>query len=159
MNGTSKRAAAGLAIGLGLAVIAGVVGLDAARMQVPPTYAKVGPQVFPLAIALGLALCGARLAWEAFKGQGPAPDAEAGATDWWSAGIAAVVLLAQVYLIKPLGFVVCAALVFFAIAYAFGSRRFLRDAAIGLGLALAAYGAFTYGLGLSLPPGPFKGLV
>jgi putative tricarboxylic transport membrane protein len=64
-----------------------------------------------------------------------------------------------VYLIKPLGFVICASLVFAAIAYAFGSRSLLRDSVIGVLLALVAYGAFTYGLGLSLPPGPFKGLI
>jgi putative tricarboxylic transport membrane protein len=61
-------------------------------------------------------------------------------------------------LLKTLGFVPAAAILFLSVAFTFGSRRYLRDAAIGIGLAAAAYFAFTRLLGLQLPGGLLAGL-
>ena len=158
MGGGKTIGWAGVAAGLGLIAVAALVGFDAARMQVPPSYAKVGPQIFPYAIALGLAICGLKLGYDAWRGAWLDSE-EIEPAGWKAMAIPAVALLAQVYLFKPLGFVICASVVFLAVAYAFGSRRILRDGLIGVAVALAAYAAFTYGLGLSLPPGIFKGLV
>jgi putative tricarboxylic transport membrane protein len=46
---------------------------------------------------------------------------------------------------------------FVLVAAAFGSRRHLRDAVIGLALATLAYVTFVYGLGLNLPAGVLAG--
>jgi putative tricarboxylic transport membrane protein len=59
----------------------------------------------------------------------------------------------------PAGFVVASAALFFMVAYAFGSRRYLRDGISAVVLALVVYVGFTRGLGLTLPPGILEGIL
>jgi putative tricarboxylic transport membrane protein len=51
------------------------------------------------------------------------------------------------------GFIPTAALLFLCVAVAFGSRRYLRDLAIGIVLAVVVYIGFVKALNLPLPPG------
>jgi putative tricarboxylic transport membrane protein len=157
MNSKQTIAGAGLAIGLGLIAIASVIGFDTMQMQVPPNYARVGPQIFPYIIAIGLALTGAHIAWKSYRGGDEVID-EVDPTDWKSVGIIVVGLIAHMNLLKPLGFVPAGLILFMSVAFAFGSRRYGRDAIVGFLLVLFAYAGFTYGLGLQLPPGILKGL-
>ena len=157
---TTKQtiAGAGLAIGLGLIAIASVIGFDTMQMQVPPSYARVGPQIFPYIIAIGLAITGAHIAWKSYRGGDEVID-EVEPTDWKSVGIIVVGLIAHMNLLKHLGFVPAGLILFMSVAFAFGSRRYGRDAIVGFLLVLFAYLGFTYGLGLQLPPGMLKGLL
>jgi putative tricarboxylic transport membrane protein len=151
---------AGLAIGLGLIAIASVIGFDTMQMQVPPSYARVGPQIFPYIIAIGLAITGAHIAWKSYRGEDDIADSDdAEPTDWKSVGIIVAGLIAHMNLLKPLGFVPAGLILFLSVAFAFGSRRYGRDAFVGLLLVLFAYVGFTYGLGLQLPQGILKGLL
>ncbi len=156
MTTKQTKAGAGLAIGLGLIAIASVIGFDTMQMQVPPTYARVGPQIFPYIIAIGLALTGAFIAWTSYRGGDEVID-EVEPTDWKGVGIIVVGLIAHMNLLKPLGFVPAGLILFLSVAFAFGSRRYGRDAIVGFLLVLFAYLGFTYGLGLQLPPGILKG--
>jgi putative tricarboxylic transport membrane protein len=61
--------------------------------------------------------------------------------------------------LKPLGFVPAGLILFCCVAFAFGSRKYLRDAVVGVLLALVAYVGFKYGLGLQLPPGILEGIL
>jgi putative tricarboxylic transport membrane protein len=157
---TTKQtiAGAGLAIGLGLIAIASVIGFDTMQMRVPPTYARVGPQIFPYIIAIGLALTGAHIAWKSYRGGDEVID-QVEPTDWKSVGIIVLGLIAHMNLLRPLGFVPAGFILFMSVAFAFGSRRYGRDAIVGFLLVLFAYVGFTYGLGLQLPPGILKGLL
>jgi putative tricarboxylic transport membrane protein len=65
-------------------------------------------------------------------------------------------ILAEALLLERIGFVLAAGLLFALTARGFGSTAPLRDAAIGLALALIAHLGFTYGLGLTLPAGPLE---
>lgn len=73
------------------------------------------------------------------------------------AGLATLVfaLAVNVVLFSAAGFVVASATLFIIAARAFGSRRVLRDTLVGVGLALVIFIAFTRGLGVALPAGPF----
>ena len=157
---TTKQtiAGAGLAIGLGLIAIASVIGFDTMQMQVPPSYARVGPQIFPYIIAIGLAITGAHIAWKSYRGGDEVID-EVEPTDWKSVGIIVAGLIAHMNLLKPLGFVPAGLILYMSVAFAFGSRRYGRDTIVGFLLVLFAYLGFTYGLGLQLPPGILKGLL
>ena len=64
-------------------------------------------------------------------------------------------LVAFVALLNLAGFVAAGTVLFAGTASAFGSRRWLRDALLGITLCATVYVAFTYGLGVSLPPGLF----
>jgi putative tricarboxylic transport membrane protein len=160
MNTKQTISGAGLAIGLGLIAIASVIGFETMQMQVPPSYARVGPQIFPYIIAIGMAITGAHIAWKSYRGEDEVAEIEdTGPTDWKSVAIIAAGLIAHMNLLKPLGFVPAGLILFWSVAFAFGSRRYGRDIIVGLLLALFAYVGFTYGLGLQLPPGILKGLL
>ena len=152
-----KISGAGLVIGLGFMALAGLVAFDAASLQVPPSYARVGPQVFPYLIASGMALVGLRLVWEAVRE--PVRVHVPPVTDWKAVAMISVALAAQYFILKPLGFVFSALILFLTIAHAFGSRQYVRDLVVGLVLALSAYVGFRYGLGIGLPQGILKGLL
>jgi putative tricarboxylic transport membrane protein len=64
-------------------------------------------------------------------------------------------LVSFVALLNLAGFVVAGTLLFACTASAFGSRRWLRDALLGITLCATVYVTFTYGLGVSLPAGLF----
>jgi putative tricarboxylic transport membrane protein len=161
MNTKQTISGAGLVIGLGLIAIASVIGFETMQMQVPPSYARVGPQIFPYIIAIGMAITGAHIAWKSYRGEDDVATEtdDAGPTDWKSIAIIMAGLIAHMNLLKPLGFVPAGLILFWSVAFAFGSRRYGRDIIVGLLLALFAYVGFTYGLGLQLPPGLLKGLL
>ena len=160
MNTKQTISGAVLAIGLGLIALASVIGFETMQMQVPPSYARVGPQIFPYIIAIGMAITGAHIAWKSYHGGDElAEESEAGPTDWKSVAIIAAGLIAHMNLLKPLGFVPAGLILFWSVAFAFGSRRYGRDVLVGLFLVLFSYVGFTHGLGLQLPQGLLKGLL
>lgn len=148
---------AGLLIGLGLITIAAVIAIDASGMRVPPVHAKVGPRFFPLLVSSGLALAGAAIVWQSWR-KTFEPD-EIAATDWFAVAVIAAGLILHMNLMRPLGFVPAALVLFMSVTFAFGSRRFLRDGLVGLILVLLAYLGFTRLLGLQLPPGLLQGII
>jgi putative tricarboxylic transport membrane protein len=153
---TRNWSLAGLLIGLGLLVVAVVIGYDAAQMRVPPIHAKVGPRVFPVIVSIGLAICGLALVWQS-RSKTSFPDAE-GDTDWMAIAVIAAGLIVHMNILKPLGFVPAGVLLFMSVAFAFGSRKFARDGIIALIVVLITYVSFTRLLGLQLPPGILMGI-
>lgn len=150
---------AGYAVGLGLIVLAAIIAIDAARMRVPPAYSAYGPQIFPYISAAALAACALFFLWQTATGR---PDAVAADTDrpeWIGIVAISAGLLAQVVLIERIGFVLSTALLFFAVAWGFRSRRPLRDALVALVLSLVTYLVFTRLLDLQLPPGILQGFL
>ena len=112
------------------------------------------------------------------------PGTSGHATDWKSLVLIGLGLAVQICLLDPTdapfgigalfaalsapiaqavtaisGFVPTETIVFVCVAAAFGSRRHLRDALIGLVLALVAYVGFVHGLRLPLPPGILQGVL
>ena len=160
MDGNAPRSGAGLAIGFGLVGLGLIVFLDSIGMQVPPTYARVGPQVFPYFIGFALTAVGVYFIWNA-----SAPGArrevvpEGFDTDWRALAIIGVGLLIHLNILKPLGFVISGVFLFLCVTFAFGSRNFLRDGIVAIILVLVSYLGFTHGLGLQLPGGILAGLL
>jgi putative tricarboxylic transport membrane protein len=152
----TPKPAAGYLVGGGLCILAAIMAFEVATMDVPKVHAKVGPQIFPLATALALGLSGLGLVRSA--AQSNFPEGE-GSTQWLPVFLASLGILVMALLIKPLGFVLSAALLFMLVTKAFGSTNLLRDAAVGLALSLLTYIGFTKGLGLQLPPGVLAGLI
>ena len=153
-----NRSGAGLVVGLGFLVLSAVVAYDTAVMRVPPTYAKVGPQVFPYLTALALAVLGAFFIFQARARKKEALHPDTTATDWAALAAISAGLLLQALVIEYLGFILSAALLFVLVAWGFGSRKIARDGAIAIILTVLVYVGFTRFLNLQLPPGIFKGL-
>ena len=116
-----------------------------------PTNAVVGPALFPYLIAAGLVIVGASLLREAFAGH----IAHEGGfeLDWIAVVLVSAGLVIQMFLLETLGWIPATTLLFIAVARAFGSRRLVIDAALGVALTAASFVMFNYGLGLNLPGG------
>jgi putative tricarboxylic transport membrane protein len=142
--GESVLGGAVLALGLFVAV-------QTSLLAVAPSQATVGPRLFPFLVATGLIVVGAALLREAWFGH----VAHEGGfeLDWRAVGLVSAGLVLQMLLLESLGWIVAATLLFVAATLAFGSRRLVLDAAIGIVLAGLAFAIFNYGLGLSLPTG------
>ncbi len=141
---------------LGLGLFATVVAL---RLPEAGGYARIGPNFVPKLVAGGLVLLGIWLlaevatgGWRAAVADDPADRGEhafvAPAFAWVVAG-----LIAQMALIHNAGFVIAAGALFACVARGFGSRRWLRDAAIGLLMGLGVFSFFVHFLNVNLPAG------
>jgi putative tricarboxylic transport membrane protein len=160
VDSNTPKSGAGLAVGFGLVALGLIIFLDSMGMQVPPTYARVGPQAFPYFIAFALAAVGAYFIWNASAaGARREVVAEGFPTDWSALIIIAIGLLIHFNILKPLGFVISGVFLFLCVTFAFGSRKFLRDGIVAVILVLVSYLGFTHGLGLQLPPGILAGLL
>ena len=136
--------------GGGLLALGGVIAVDT---MLTPSVGRgaVGPAAFPYLVAAGLVLVGLALLREAFAGA----IAHAGGLELDGPAVALVAgaLVLQLLLIETLGWIPTAALLFMGVARAFGGRRWMLNALIGVALAAATFAIFNYALGLNLPAG------
>ena len=136
-------------------------------------YSVVGPGTFPLAVAIGLLVLGLAFAlrttfWPDRDLAHRAVDEEV-ASHWPTVGRAVGLLVAYglalngfklgPLAVPGLGFVVATSLFIPGAARALGSSALLRDALVGVGLAVVIYIGFTQYLGVRLPPGILDGIL
>jgi putative tricarboxylic transport membrane protein len=145
---------AALVIALALAVLSAVIFWDTARLGGAASYARIGPAAFPIAIASVLALLALATAVKAWRGTFPAREAEEAGPVLWIVGG----LLAQMLLIKPIGFSIATGLLFAATAKGMGRGPLVLTVPLGIALALGIYVLFAGLLQLSLPAGPLERL-
>ena len=111
-------------------------------------YDALGPRLLPYIVAAGLALSGLAILIGAFRKRN-----EYEALDLvpvlWIVGA----LIIPIVLIRTLGWIPVAALVFALGARAFASRSVLLDLALGLAFGIVTFVLFNYALGLNLPAG------
>ena len=146
-----------LFVSLGVLALGGFFAYGALQINVTQSYARVGPRFFPFLVTAGLLICGAILLAQALRGRAADPeggeDVDADApTDWRAVALVAVGLVGTALLMERLGFPLTAGLLFWAVAFAFGSRSPFAPV-YGLALAFVVYLAFTRLLDLNLPAG------
>jgi putative tricarboxylic transport membrane protein len=146
---------AAFVIALVLAAIAAIIIWQTSIMRVPPIQARVGPTVFPYAIAGGLILLSIGTAISAFRGSFPAREKVNIAPMLWIIGG----LIAQLLLIGWAGFSIGTAVLFAFVAKGFGRGPIWLTLPIGFVLAFAIWFVFSRGLQLSLPAGPIERLI
>ena len=158
-----RRSGAEIALSIGVLALGAGIAIGTAYLPSQGGYARIGPNFIPAVVAFGLIVSGAFLLYEALTGgwrsmPEPAERSEHalhwGAFAWISAG-----LIAHMALMKWAGFVLAGALLFTCVARGFGSVRWLRDAAIGLAIALGVFLFFVRVLNVSLPGGWLKPLI
>ena len=148
-----------LFIGLGLLALAGVVWWQRATMPVSPMYAKVGPTIFPYMTAVALAVLAVFLLAFAVRGGWQPQDEKEVPVDWGPVAFITAGLILNVGLIGTLGFTLASTILFVLVAWAFGSRNPLRDAAIGFAFALVSFFGFAKALGVNIGGGWFETLL
>jgi putative tricarboxylic transport membrane protein len=151
-----------VAAGLCVLALGGLALWQALVIPASPIYAQVGPKVVSFGVAGGLLLLGAGLVYEALRG-GWSHELEevrhAPPANWRAFTLLLAGLAANLLLIGPFGFSLAASVQYVLVAAAFGSRRFLRDAALALMLTLAAWFLFVELLGVNIGAGVLEGLV
>jgi putative tricarboxylic transport membrane protein len=155
MTTGGSRATGEILLGLALIAAGVLLLIGTTWITVAPTYSRVGPRVFPFAVAGGLIIVGLLYTLESWKGAQTPVDEHKAAS--WPVALITAGIIAEALLLERLGFVLSSTVLFVLVAAAFGSRRHLRDAVIGLALATLAYVTFVYGLGLNLPAGVLAG--
>lgn len=122
--------------------------LSASTIQVPLFPDPMGPKTFPYLIAGGVILCSVLMILR--------PDPEA---DWpprqaiLTIAIAAVVMIAYAYSLKPLGFLVPTAIAAGILSYQLSPRPMIA-ASTGLALSAGLFALFKFALKLGLQPFP-----
>jgi putative tricarboxylic transport membrane protein len=139
-------------LGGGVLALGLFIAYQTSQLEVAPTHATIGPTLFPFLIAGGLIIIGALVLREAFFGH-VAHERGGFELDWLAVALVSAGLIAQMFLLETVGWIPATTLLFVAVARAFGSRRLLTDAVIGLVLTSLAFVIFNYGLGLDLPVG------
>ncbi len=144
-----------IAVGLGVVALGGIVVGDTMLAPPAPAYAQVGPTAFPYGAGAALLVLGLLLVAAGWRGgwRDPEAERELGRPNvrgllWVAAG-----LLVNVALIGVLGFVLASTALFACVARGFGSRRPLRDLAIGFALASVSYLGFARLLSIKLGEG------
>ncbi|WP_433699374.1 tripartite tricarboxylate transporter TctB family protein [Nocardiopsis sp. CA-288880] len=170
-QGRSELLVAALVLG-----IAGFIAVQTAAIPVPTGTEPPGPRFFPTLVAVFMGAVGLALAVQVVlrparpaqaAEQAPGADAaETGETgedapvriDWRCLGIVVATMTVFIAILQPVGWLLSAALLFFGIAYALGSRRLLFDAVLSLTFSSLIQLAFVAGLGLNLPAGILGGI-
>lgn len=146
---------------LGVAVYFRGAGLSGAG-----GYARIGADMVPMIVGVGLSLVGAWLLRDALTADGwreAVPDDAAergehpfrlGAFLWVAGG-----LVGQMALVNNAGFVIAGLALYLCVARGFGSHRPLRDGFVGLVIALGVFLFFVQFLNVNLPAGWLKPLL
>ena len=153
---------------LGLAALLLAIGVfllvETQRIAVPVNANAIGPRFFPTVVGAVLVVVSHWLAVDVLRGGRGAMQAAEDvdtrrSSDWRTLAILSAVFLGHAFLLEPLGFPVAAALLFFGVAAALGSRRWARDAAVSVVLAVTVFLVFARALGVGLPAGVLDGVV
>ena len=133
-------------------------------MEIPQGSSIVSPQTFPYMVAFFTSLVGLALILEVLRGRYATPDGDEPGDPFIPANFKTMAILAMaiglhVILLEIAGYVVAATLCFWGVAFAFGSRKYLKDLGISLFFAGIVYFSFTKGLNINLPSGFFEGIL
>ena len=133
-------------------------------------YAAVGPRVFPIGIGLALVAVALRMAFRtagignvppsatATPPDPPTADASPPAADWRTVAPSALLFLAYIALLEPVGYLLATTAFIALEARLLGSRRWGRDLLASLVVTVSVYVLFNLLLGLRLPAGLLGGL-
>ncbi|HRO12801.1 tripartite tricarboxylate transporter TctB family protein [Amaricoccus sp.] len=146
---------AALVIGVLLGVLAAVIFWQTRAMPVTAQYARVGPTTAPYVLSGFLAVLAVGHVMAAFRHGVQEREADKVAPMLWIVGG----LVAQMLLLKPLGFSIATGLLFACAAKAFGRGPLWLTVPLGIGLSLVVWLIFAGLLKLSLPAGPLESLI
>jgi putative tricarboxylic transport membrane protein len=159
-QGRSELGVALFLLALGVLVLVDAAGIPETAGQTGP----IGPKAVPYVLGAALVVMSVLLAIDVLRGgrgeqeTGEDIDLSHG-TDWRTVLILIGAFLANVVLIERVGWPVSGAILFFGVAFALGSRHFIRDPLIAIALSIGTWYLFALGLGIELPVGVLKGIL
>lgn len=159
LSGKAELGLAGMLLALGVFLL-----VETQRIAIPVSANSIGPRFFPTVVGGVLVVVALWLAVDVLRGGAgemeAAEDVDVSrSSDWKTLALLSAVFLGHAVLLEPLGFPVAAALLFFGVAASLGSRRWARDAAVAVVLAVLVFVVFARGLGVGLPAGVLQGVL
>ena len=132
-------------------------------MEVPQGSSIISPQTFPYIVSAFTSLVGIGLITQVLRGRLGTPEGDEPGDPFLGANFKTMAMIStaialHVILLEIAGYVIAATVCFFGVAYAFGSRKYLKDLGISFAFALIVYFSFTIGLNINLPSGFFEGV-
>ncbi len=146
-------------VAVGVIAMGIVILIETRDIRVPKAFSSVGPRVVPMVIGWGLVGVGAWYTIDVVRGRTAAPSGDSEdadptlPADWAVLGGLAAALAVYAVLMEWAGFVIASAVLFAMASFSMGSRKVLRDAAIGVVVSLAVFFVFSEWLGIRLPEG------
>lgn len=142
-------------------------------MEVPDSAQAPGPKLYPTLLAIASGVLTVVLVIDTLRNPNTEPahryTAPVGETvsealipvqetDNKSLALGMLAFFIFAFILEPVGWIISAALLFWAIALCMGAKRPLFNLGVGLVVSSAIQVAFSMGLGLSLPAGILGGL-
>lgn len=163
-----KRTARAVKAEFAFATLFTLLGLfviyDAFTLTESGIYSVVSPKTFAYMIGGFATLVGTALILEVARGRfGQAEGTDESSpflppdVKTMSTVLAAIAL--HIALLEPAGYIAAAAIAFYGVTFAFGSRKFIKDIFISLTFAVIVYVVFSKGLRIFLPEGFFENLL
>lgn len=170
-----------LGFALGVLALAVFLTVGTITMEVPEGSGAPGPRFFPIIISAFLYLQAVLLTIDVLR-HPPLPQpreaevsramledlggiehqpsgAATDAIDWSAVAMVLGSLVVFVLLLEPVGWLICADALFWAISHALGSKRPQFDIVVSALVAATVQLSFSAGLGLNLPAGILEGVL
>jgi putative tricarboxylic transport membrane protein len=151
-------------VAVGVSAMGIVILVNTQDIAVPKAYSVVGPRAIPTIVGWALVVLGVWYLIDVLRGNVAAPSGDSEdadptlPADWGVLLGLALALGIYAIIIKPAGFIIASFVLFSLSSAAMGSRRFVRDAIIGIVMATIAFLVFREWLGIRLPYGVLEGL-
>jgi putative tricarboxylic transport membrane protein len=137
---------------------------SAFNLEEPGVYSVVSPKTFAYIIGVFTSVVGILLVIEVVRGNyGVAEGTERGdpflPPDIKTMAIVLTSIALHILLIQRAGYIAAAAIAFYGVSFAFGSRKILKDILVAFVFAITVYVVFSKGLRIFLPEGFFENLL
>ena len=137
---------------------------DAYTLEEPGIYSAVSPKTFEYIIGGFTTLVGLLLTLEVFRGKFGIPEGtEKGdpflKPDIKTMAIVLGAILLHILFIERFGYIAAASITFYAVSFAFGARKYVKDILLAFAFAVIVYVVFSRGLRIFLPEGFFEDLL
>lgn len=149
-------------VGALLIILSAGIAFETWRLSDRTGITPSGPATVPLAVTAGLLIFSTLFLFEAWRGSDDHLEhyVRVERRNTHLSTVAKVVLILGIYaaVVGWLGYLLATAGLFAVVSRVLGSRRWLRNIGIGVGLAGLAYFGFTILLGVRLPSGVMGGI-
>ena len=164
MNKLTRAVVAEAAFAFGFLLLGLFVLYDAVTLEQPGVYSVISPKTFEYIIGGFATFVAILLIIEVARGKyGIAEGTEPGdkflPPDIKTMAIVIAAMLIHIFLIESAGYIAAAAVTFYMVTFAFGSRKFVKDILLSFTFAVVVYFVFSKGLRIFLPDGFFENLL
>lgn len=164
MNKLTRAVVAEAVFAFGFLLLGLFVLYDAITLEQPGVYSVISPKTFEYIIGGFATLVALMLITEVVRGKyGVAEGTEPGdkflPPDIKTMSIVIAAMLIHIFLIESAGYIAAAAVTFYMVTFAFGSRKYVKDLLLSFTFAVVVYFVFSKGLRIFLPDGFFENLL